>query len=162
MKVVLTKDVQALGESGDVVEVKDGFARNYLLPQKLAEMATSGALKNREQNIVRIKAKAEKLHNLALEDAEKLKALGQVDIHAKSGENGKLFGAITTRRLAEIVQEKTGLEIDRRNISLNNPINHIGEYKMNIKLTSKVEVDLPVIVTASEIIKEAPAEVSAE
>jgi large subunit ribosomal protein L9 len=136
MKVILKKDVQALGESGDIVNVADGYARNYLLPSNLAEIATEGALKNREQNLARIKAKAEKLHQEALETAEKIKAVGQVEVTAKAGENGKLFGAITTRRLAELVQEKSGIEVDRRNISLNNPINHLGEYKMNIKLTS--------------------------
>ena len=154
MKVLLTKDVQSLGESGDIVDVADGYARNYLLPKKMAEAATEGALKNREQNIARIKAKAEKLHREALEQAEKIKALGQIDIHAKAGENGKLFGAITTRRLADEIKEKSGIEVDRRNISLNNPINHVGEYKMVVKLTSKVSVNIAVVVAASEIIRE--------
>ncbi|EKE04722.1 MAG: hypothetical protein ACD_20C00016G0010 [uncultured bacterium] len=154
MKVLLTKDVQSLGESGDIVDVADGYARNYLLPQNFAELATSGALKNREQNLARIKAKAEKVRQEALVQAEKIKGLGKIDIHAKAGENGKLFGAITTRRLADEIKEKSGIEVDRRNISLNNPINHIGEYKMVIRLTSKVEVNLPVVVSASEIIKE--------
>ena len=154
MKVILKKDVQAIGESGDVIEVKDGYARNYLLPTGSAEIATEGALKNREKNLATIKAKAEKLHQQALDLANKIKSLGQIEIPAKSGENGKLFGAITTRRLAEILQEKAGIEVDRRNISLNNPINHLGEYKMHIKLTSKVDVDVPVVVSASEVIKE--------
>lgn len=154
MKVLLTKDVQSLGETGDVVNVADGYARNYLLPQNLAELATPGALKNREQNLARIKAKTEKVHQEALLQAEKIKGLGKIDIHAKAGENGKLFGAITTRRLADEIKEKSGIEIDRRNISLNNPINHIGEYKMVAKLTSKVDVALTVVVSASEIIRE--------
>lgn len=154
MKVLLTKDIQSLGESGDVIEVSEGYARNYLIPKNFAVMATPGALKNREQNLARIKAKAEKLHQDALQQSEKIKALGQIHIHAKAGENGKLFGAITTKRLADEVREKSGIEVDRRNISLNNPINHLGEYKMLIKLTSKVSVDLPVVVAASEIIRE--------
>jgi large subunit ribosomal protein L9 len=160
MKVILTKDLQSLGESGDIVDVADGYARNYLLPQNFAEIATDGALKNREQNLARIKAKAEKVHQEALERAQKIKDLKQIHIQAKAGENGKLFGAITTRRLADEIKEKSGVEIDRRNISLNNPINHVGEYKMMVKLTSKVEVNLPVLVNASEIIKEeVPVEV---
>lgn len=154
MKVILKKDIQSLGESGDIVEVADGYARNYLLPQSLVEVATDGALKNRKQNIARIKAKAEKLHQQALETAKKIEGLEVLQISAKAGENGKLFGAITTRRIAEVIQEQTGIEVDRRNISLNNPINHIGEYKMNLKLTSKVEVNLPVAVKASVVIKE--------
>ena len=154
MKIILKKDVQSLGESGDIVEVKDGYARNYLLPQSLAELATDGALKNRERNIARIKAKAEKLHAEAVSKADSIKALISLEISAKAGESGKLFGAITTRKLAEEVISRSGVEVDRKNISLNKPINMIGEYKMLIKLTSKVTVDLPVVVTASEVIKE--------
>lgn len=168
MKIILTKDVQSLGESGDIVEVKDGFARNYLLPQKYAELATDGALKNRERNIARIKAKAEKLHAEAVAQADKIKAIEKLEITTKAGESGKLFGAITTRKLAEEVIAKSGVEVDRRNISLNKPINVIGEYKMAIKLTSKITVELPVVVSASEVFKEevleetAPAEAPAE
>lgn len=154
MKVILKKDVQSLGESGDIVEVKDGFARNYLLPQTLAELATDGALKNRERNIARIKAKAEKLHAEAVTRADAIKALVKLEIKAKAGENGKLFGAVTTRKLAEEVIAKSGIEVDRKNISLNKPINVVGEYSMLIKLTSKVSVDLPIVVSASEVIKE--------
>jgi len=154
MKVILKKDVQSLGETGDILEVKDGYARNYLLPMNLAEIASEGAIQNRDRNLARIKAKAEKLHKEALEQGNKITALGQIEISAKAGENGKLFGAITTRKLAEEIQEKASLGVDRRNISLDHPINHIGSYKMKIKLTSKVEVELPVVVTASEILKE--------
>ncbi len=154
MKLILKKDVQALGETGEIVEVKDGYARNYLLPKELAEIATEGALRNREKNLERIRQQAEKLHNEALARAEEIKQLEKLNIKAKAGENGKLFGAITTRKLAEVLQEHTEIEVDRRNISLNKPINMIGEYKMHIKLTSKVTVDIPVEVAASEIIRE--------
>lgn len=158
MKIILKKDVQSLGEVGDVIEVKDGFARNYLLPQDKAEIATVGSLKNREVNLVRIKAKAEKLHQEALGKAAQIQSLEELEISAKAGENGKLFGAVTTRKLAEVLQEKTGIEVDRRNISIDKPINHVGTYKMNLKLTSKVEVNLPVSIVASEILKEAISE----
>ncbi|MDD3149864.1 MAG: 50S ribosomal protein L9 [Candidatus Gastranaerophilales bacterium] len=154
MKVILKKDVQALGEAGDVIEVADGFARNFLLPNNNAEVATEGALKNRQKNLARIKAKTEKLHQEALEKANKIQSLGKIEISAKAGETGKLFGAVTTRKLAEVVLEKTEIEIDRRNISLDKPINQVGQYKMNLKLTSKVEVDIPVVVIASEVLKE--------
>ncbi len=157
MKLILKKDVQSLGESGesgDIVDVKNGFGRNYLLPHDLAEIATKGTLKNRELNLTRIKQKAEKLHQEALRQAESIKGLEKLQIEAKAGESGKLFGAITTRKLADLLKEKTGIEVDRRNISLNNPINALGEYKMFLKITSKVSVDLPVEVVASEIIKE--------
>lgn len=154
MKLILKKDVQSLGETGDIVEVKDGYGRNYLLPQDLAELATKGALQNREKNLERIQAKAEKIHQEALNQAETIKKIGTLELLVKAGESGKLFGAVTTRKLADMIVEKTGIEIDRRNISLNNPINTLGEYKMLIKITSKVNVEIPVIATASEIIKE--------
>lgn len=154
MQVILKKDVQNLGEAGDLINVKDGYARNFLLPQKVAEVATEGALKNREQNLVRIKAKQEKLHNEALEVAKKIEKLATLELSAKAGESGKLFGTITTKKLAEEVLAKTGVEIDRKNVSLNAPINKIGEYKMLIKLTSKVKTELAVVVSASEILKE--------
>ncbi|HSA06345.1 MAG TPA: 50S ribosomal protein L9 [Candidatus Gastranaerophilales bacterium] len=157
MKLILKKDVQSLGESGEVVEVKDGFARNYLLPQGFAEVATAGSLKNREKNLERIKQQTEKLYQEALQKAEVIKKLEKLEISVKAGENGKLFGAVTTKKLADLVQEKAGVEIDKRSITLNNPINMLGEYKMLIKITSKVSVNLPVIAVASEIIKEARA-----
>lgn len=154
MQVILTKDVLSLGETGDVVNVSDGYARNYLLPQCLAEKASEGALKKREQNLARIKAKAERLHNHALDTAETIKAVGRLSIQAKAGETGKLYGAITTRQLAKLLFEVSGIEVDRKNISLNNPVNAVGEYILNIKLTSKVSAELPVDVTA-DIVQEA-------
>lgn len=154
MKLILKKDIQALGETGDIVEVKDGYARNYLLPMELAEVASKGALKNREKNLAGIRAKAEKLHSEATKKAEIIKSLAKLTIEVRAGENGKLFGAVTTRKLADEIRERTGIEVDRRNVSLNNPINTIGEYIMHIKLTSKVTLELPVEVIASEVIKE--------
>lgn len=154
MQVILRKDVQNLGEQGDMVNVKDGYARNFLIPQNYAEVATKGAVKNREQNLQRIKIKQEKLHNEALELAKKIESLGQIELTAKAGESGKLFGTITTKKLAEELNAKLGTEVDRKNITLDTAINHIGEYKMLIKLTSKVKTELPVIVSASEVIKE--------
>ena len=154
MQVILKKDVQNLGEAGEIVNVKDGYARNFLLPQQMAEVATEGALKNREQNIARIQAKQEKLHQEALALAEKIEKFGKLELSAKAGESGKLFGTITTKKLAEELLEKAGIEVDRKNVSLNAPINKIGEYTMLIKLTSKVKTELKVIVTASEVVKE--------
>lgn len=162
MQVILKKDVQNLGEAGDLINVKDGYARNFLLPQKVAEIATEGALKNREQNLVRIKAKQEKLHQQALEKAQEIEKLVKLELSAKAGESGKLFGTITTKKLTEELLAKAGIEIDRKNVSLNAPINKVGEYKMLIKLTSKVKTELAVIVTASEVLKEEIEEESAE
>ncbi len=158
MQVILKKDVQNLGEAGDIVNVKDGYARNYLLPQAVAEVATEGALQNREHNLARIKAKQEKLHKEALATAEKIEQFGKLELSAKAGESGKLFGTITTKKLTEELLAKSGIEVDRKNVTLNAPINKVGEYTMLIKLTSKVKCELAVVVTASEILKESVEE----
>ena len=158
MQIILKKDVQNLGEAGDIVNVKDGYARNFLLPQGSAEAATKGALENREKNIARIKAKQEKLNAEAEEKAQKLTESGVLELSAKAGESGKLFGTITTKKLAEEILAKTGIEVDRKSISLNSPVNKIGEYKMLIKLTSKVKCEIPVSVSASEVVKESVEE----
>ena len=160
MQVILKKEVQNIGEAGDLVNVKDGYARNYLIPKNFAEPATDGALKNREQNLARIKAKQEKLHQEALAKAEQIEKLGSIELSAKAGESGKLFGTITTKKLCEELKEKSGIEVDRKTVSLNAPINKIGEYTMLIKLTSKVKTELKVTVTASEVLKESIEESS--
>ena len=120
MQVILKKDVQNIGEAGEVVNVKDGYARNYLIPKNFAE----------------------------------IEKLGQIELSAKAGESGKLFGTITTKKLCEELKERANIEVDRKTVSLNAPINKIGEYTMLIKLTSKVKTELKVIVTASEVVKE--------
>lgn len=148
MKVILTKDVLSLGETGDIVNVADGYARNYLLPSGMAEKATDGALKRRDQNLARIKMKAEKLHQQALDVAKAIEASEKLVIKAKAGETGKLYGAITTRQIAKLIKETTDQEVDRKNITLNTPINQVGEYELTIKLTSKVSSKLPVEVVA--------------
>ena len=154
MKIILNNDVVHLGEEGDVVTVKDGYARNFLIPKNYAEVATEGALKNREQNLARLQAKQEKLHQEALAKAEQIEKLGSIELSAKAGESGKLFGTITTKKLCEELKEKAGIEVDRKTVSLNAPINRIGEFTMLIKLTSKVKTELKVVVTASEVVKE--------
>ena len=155
MQLILKKDVQNVGEAGDLINVKDGYARNYLIPNNLAEVATEGAMAARERNIQRIKAKSEKLHKEALEKAEKIEAAEVITLSAKAGESGKLFGTITTKKLAEELLNKSGVEVDKKTITLDNPINRIGEFLMTVKLSSKVKAQIKVIVTASETIKEA-------
>ena len=80
--------------------------------------------------------------------------LGQIELSAKAGESGKLFGTITTKKLCEELKEKANIEVDRKTVSLNAPINKVGEFTMLIKLTSKVKTELKVVVTASEVVKE--------
>ena len=162
MQLILKKDVQNVGEAGDLINVKDGYARNYLLPNNLAEIATEGALGARERNIQRIKAKTETLHKEALEKAKKIEKIEVIELSAKAGESVKLFGTIKTKKLAEELLNKTGVEVDRKTIILDNPINKIGEFLMTIKLSSKVKAQLKVVVSASETIKEAIVEETAE
>ena len=162
MQVILKKDVQNLGEAGDVVTVKDGYARNFLFPKNFAEVATAGALQNREQNLARIKAKQEKLHQEALERAKQIEDLGSLELSSKAGESGKLFGTITTKKLCEELKAKAGIDVDKKTVSLDHPINKVGEYTMLIKLTSKVKTELKVVVTASEVVKESIEEEVAE
>ena len=158
MQVILKKEVQNIGEAGDLVNVKDGYARNFLIPKNYAEVATEGALKNREQNLARLQAKQEKLHQEALAKAEQIEKIGSIELSAKAGESGKFFGTITTKKLCEELKEKAGIEVDRKTVSLNAPINRIGEFTMLIKLTSKVKTELKVVVTASEVVKESVEE----
>ena len=159
MQVILKKDVQNLGETGDVINVKDGHARNFLIPQNMAETATEGALKNREKNLARIQAKQEKLHKEALEKAALIEKIGTLELSAKAGESGKLFGTFTTKKLCEEIKDKHNIDIDRKMVSLSHPINRVGDYTMLIKLTSKVKTELKVSITASEIVKESIEEV---
>jgi len=154
MQVILKKDVQNIGEVGDLVNVKDGYARNYLIPNQLAELATAGSLAQRERNIARIKAKAEKLHQEALSAKEEIEKIVSIQLSAKAGESGKLFGTITTKKLSEELLAKTGMEIDKKSIIVDRPINHVGNFVMTIKLSSKVKAQLNVEVVASETIKE--------
>ncbi|MCD8377575.1 MAG: 50S ribosomal protein L9 [Candidatus Gastranaerophilales bacterium] len=159
MQVILKKDVQNLGETGDVITVKDGYARNFLIPKNFAELATEGALKNREKNLARIRVKQEKLHQEALSKAESIEKIGTLELSAKAGESGKLFGTITTKKLCEEIKDKYDIEIDKKTVSLNHPINRIGDYVMLIKLTSKVKTELNITVSASEIVKESIDEI---
>lgn len=99
-----------------------------------------------------------KLHKEALEKAEKIEAAEVITLSAKAGESGKLFGTITTKKLAEELLNKSGVEVDKKTITLDNPINRIGEFLMTVKLSSKVKAQIKVIVTASETIKEAIVE----
>ena len=148
MQVILTKDVDTLGESGEVVTVKDGFARNYLFPNKLAHLATDGAMADLDRRIERIKKKAEKKHQEDMERAQKVEKIGTLTLTARAGENGKLFGAVTTKELAALVSEKSGLEIERKALKLSHPINHLGDFSLQIKFSPRVTATLQIKVEA--------------
>lgn len=146
MKVILLKDVKGQGVKGDIVEVSVGYAQNFLLKNKLAEEATKGnvhelkAKKNSEaQAEQREKDKAEKLK----EDLTKI----TVNINAKAGEGGRLFGSITNKQIAEVLKKDFGHKIDRRKIELDQPIRALGNSTITVKLHPDVTGQIKVHVT---------------
>jgi large subunit ribosomal protein L9 len=150
MQVILVKDVDSLGESGEVRNVSDGYARNYLLPKGFAVQATPGAMKDLEMRIERIRKKAEKKHQEDLTKAGNVQKIGVLVLSARAGEQGKLYGAVTTKELARLISEKTDLDIERKSLKLNHPINRLGEYDLQIRFSPKVTATLKVNVVADE------------
>lgn len=131
MKVILREDVEKLGKAGDVVKVADGYGRNFLIPRKLAVTADVRNLKTLEHDRRVIEARTKKSAKTAESLASKLSAM-TVTIAAKAGEEGKLFGAITSRDIAEAL-EKAGVAVDRKMIQLADPIKHLGDFKVKVK-----------------------------
>jgi large subunit ribosomal protein L9 len=144
MKVLLLKDVYKLGRAGDVKRVADGFGRNFLLPQGLAVLATSGALKQAEQ--IRQKATTTRaVLNKELSGVADILSELTLAFPAKAGETGKLYGSITPQMIAEAIQEKVGVEVDRRQMD-SEPIRTLGEHKINVRLTVDLIPEITVIV----------------
>ncbi|HKJ44371.1 MAG TPA: 50S ribosomal protein L9 [Balneolales bacterium] len=142
MKLILKENVDKLGDAGDVVDVKDGYGRNYLIPQGKAVMASNGALKTIEE----VKRQAAKKVELNLEAAKELAdKIGEtpVTIPVTSGEEGRIHGTVTTAQIADALKEK-GIEIDRRKIELKEDIKALGEYIANVSLMSDINAELKV------------------
>ncbi|HSL92481.1 MAG TPA: 50S ribosomal protein L9 [Candidatus Limnocylindrales bacterium] len=146
MKVILREDVEKLGKAGDVVKVADGFGRNYLIPRQLAVLANVRNLKALEHDRRVIEARAKKFRKSAESLAEKLSTVS-LTLSAKAGEEGKLFGAITSRDIAEAL-EKAGVPVDRKNVLLNDPIKQLGDYKVKIKTGSDLHPEISVSVVS--------------
>ena len=144
--VLLREDIETLGGRGEVVKVKSGYARNYLLPQGLATLATKGNVKQIEQERAALlkKAAAEKATAELQRDQ-----MGPITLEfvRKAGEGGTLFGSVTSMDIAHALAEK-GYEIDRRRIQLRDPIKETGEYSVNVKLHREVTLEVPVTVKA--------------
>ena len=143
MKVLLLEDVDNLGYAGDVKEVANGFGRNYLIPQQLAVLATPGALKQSET----IRKAAEKRRAQEKADAEAIaNQVGGLKLlfERRAGETGKLYGSVTSGDIAEAIQEKTGIEIDKRKVALAEPIRNLGDQQVTIKLMIEVATDIGV------------------
>lgn len=148
MKVILKQDVATLGETGDIVNVKDGFGRNYLIPRGLAILATASNVKVVEE--IR-RQSAHRLERLVNDAKELAKQLGKTDIviPARVGEENRIFGTVTTQQVADVL-EKKGLEIDRRKIELHEEIRALGVYSATIKLHGDVTADVKIQVVPEE------------
>lgn len=143
MKVILLEDVKKLGKKGDLVDVSDGYARNFLFPRNLAKEATEGSLKQLKQEKDALAKKKQK----ELEQAKELaKVLSNttVTLKVKAGEQGKLFGSVTSKDISEALKQQYNLEVDRRKIELQEPIKSVGSYKVDIKLAPEVDAKLSV------------------
>lgn len=146
MKVILKADVRGKGKKGQMIEVAEGYARNFLLPKGLAVLATADAMNTmRLQEKAKAKADAE-AKAAATEIAEKLKGL-QVKVASKGGEGGKLFGAVTAREIAAALKEQHGVDIDSKKLVLDEPIKSFGSYQVKAKLGFEISGTVYVIVT---------------
>ncbi len=137
MKVVLLQDVKNLGKKEQLVNVSDGYARNYLFPRKLAAEATSGKLKELEEKKNSEIVKKDKEKQAAKELADKLEKL-EVNFKVKAGENGKLFGSITSKDVADALKSQHKTEIDKKKIVLHDAIKALGTYKVEIKVYPEI------------------------
>jgi large subunit ribosomal protein L9 len=145
MQVLLLQDVERLGEAGEVKKVADGYARNFLFPRGLAAVATSGAIKQAEQQR---KAEARR-EDKALTEAQALAAALDgltVTFQARAGETDRLYGSITNMHIAEALSEKVGQEVDRRKIELEEPLKDLGTHAVTIRLASEAEAKVTVVI----------------
>lgn len=137
VQLVLTKDVSKLGKIGDLVEVAPGYARNYLIPQSLADRATPGILKQVERKREKERQRQLELKQQATEQKAALETVGNLKIAKQVGENEAIFGTVTTQDVADAIQAAASLEIDRRGITIPD-IGKLGTYKAEIKLHAEV------------------------
>ena len=145
MKIILKKEVVGLGEAGDIVEVKTGYALNYLVPQGFATVGTPSAIKQHEETLRQRAHKEAKLVADAQALAAKIEAVA-VKIAAKVGETGKLYGAVTAAQVAEAIAE-AGIEVDKKNITIPE-IKEVGEYEAKVKCYKGVFANVKVEVVA--------------
>jgi large subunit ribosomal protein L9 len=143
MKVILLKDVENLGRTGDVKEVARGYARNYLLPKGMVVEATAGQMK-RVETLQRQREKEDaKRLSEAQTLAQRLEAL-EVTVSARTGEQGRLFGSVTNQDVAAALIEQHGIELDRRDVELADPIRTLGTHQVNVRLGGNVQAQLRV------------------
>lgn len=145
MKVILLEDVKSLGKKGEIVEINDGYARNFILPKKKGVEAN-----NKNMNDLKLqKANAQKIADEQLEAAKELQAKieeGSIKLTIKAGEGGKLFGAIAAKEIGAAVSEQMGLEIDKKKIQMKEPVKTLGTHLIQVKLHKDVTAELKLIV----------------
>ncbi|HEX6085636.1 MAG TPA: 50S ribosomal protein L9 [Thermoanaerobaculia bacterium] len=164
MKVILTEEIRGLGTRGDVVTVKDGYARNYLLPKNLAQEATTSNLKAIEHQRRKWDLLAQEEKNAAQKQADRVKGV-KIRIEKRVGEHGQLFGSVTANEIADALMEK-GIEVDKRRIELGSPIKNVGMHDVEVRLHRDVTASIQVEVAAQGVEKleepeAAPAEEAA-
>lgn len=146
MKVILLEDVKALGKKGEIVNVNDGYARNFILPKKLGLEATGKNLNDLKLQKANEERVAQQILDEAKELAKKLEA-GKVELAIKIGEGGRAFGSVSSKEIAVAVNEQMGYDIDKKKIQLKDSIKTLGTHNVPIKLHPKVTAELKVIVT---------------
>ncbi|MGL5313030.1 MAG: 50S ribosomal protein L9 [Peptostreptococcaceae bacterium] len=145
MKVILLKDVKGTGKKGEVKEVSEGYARNFLLPKKMAVVADNTSMKELNEKNKSQEIKAQKEYEAAVEQGKKMEEMNVV-IYSKSGDGGRLFGSITSKDIAEQLKKQHSIEVDKRKILLDEPIRVLGsrfvEIKIHQKVVTKIRVDV--------------------
>lgn len=145
MKVILLQDVKGLGKKGALVDVAEGYGRNFLVPRGLATVASEGALRNLAQGKERERLRAERLRQDAEVLARQLEGL-TITVPARVGEAGRLFGSITSKDVADALKKSAGLDIDKRKIDMKDAIKTLGEHAVTVKLQPEVSARLTVSV----------------
>lgn len=143
MKVILTEDVKSLGKKGEIVDVSDGYARNFIIPKKKGLEATAANLNNLKLQKANDEKIAQENLDAAKALAEKIEA-GLVTVPIKAGEGGKLFGAVSSKEIAAAFKAQTGIELDKKKIVLDEPIKEIGTHTVRVKLHKDVQANLKV------------------
>ena len=143
MKVILLQDVKGKGKKGQMLEVSDGYARNYMLPRKIAIEATADAVNTKNMNDKAAAEKAAKERAEALETSRKLRVMTLI-VKAKGGGAGRLFGSVTNQEIADALKASTGIALDKRKIVIADPIKNVGTYTVTCKLGYEISAPLTV------------------
>ncbi len=147
MKVILKQDVKGLGQSEAIIEVAEGYARNYLIPRGLAVEASEGRVRELALRKKVEKNKKDRAHAEAVKLAERIEGK-EIQVKMHSGEGGKLFGSVTTREIAEVMDRVYGIKIDRKQIELKEPLKSLGSFSLTVRLYPGVQAKFNLVVTA--------------